>query len=98
MRVRVIEYQVSDPQLGEPGRIYRLATTLLDEKASPALELIVLYHERWEIELVYDEIKTHQRQQKKVLRSKTPQGVRKAGVCDHARPLCGPCRDAACGG
>jgi hypothetical protein len=76
MRVRVIEYQVSDPQLGEPGKIYRLATTLLDEKASPALELIVLYHERWEIELVYDEIKTHQRQQKKVLRSKTPQGVR----------------------
>jgi hypothetical protein len=36
--------------------------------------LIVLYHERWEIELVFDEIKTHQRQQMKVLRSKTPEG------------------------
>ena len=67
---------MSDSRLGEPGKIYRLATTLLDEHAYSALELIVLYHERWEIELVYDEIKTHQRQQQKVLRSKTPEGVR----------------------
>jgi len=35
-----------------------------------------LYHERWEIELVIDEIKTHERVQRKVLRSKTPEGVR----------------------
>ena len=76
MRIRVIEYQITDTRLGEPGKIYRLATTLLDEKTYPARELIVLYHERWEIELAYDEIKTHQRQQQKVLRSKTPQGVR----------------------
>lgn len=76
LRIRVIEYRVSDHRLGEPGKVYRLATTLLDEKAYPALELIVQYHQRWELELVYDEIKTHQRQQQKVLRSKTPQGVR----------------------
>jgi hypothetical protein len=76
MLIRVIEYRVTDSRLGEPEQVYRLATTLLDEQRYPALELIVLYHERWEIELVYDEIKTHQRQQMKVLRSKTPQGVR----------------------
>jgi len=35
-----------------------------------------LYHERWEIELLIDEIKTHERAQRKVLRSKTPEGVR----------------------
>src|SRR5260370_19409194 len=35
-----------------------------------------LYHERWEIELVIDEIKTHERAQRKVLRSQTPEGVR----------------------
>jgi len=76
MSIRVIEYRITDARLGEPDKIYRLATTLLDEKAYPARELIVLYHERWEIELAYDEIKTHQRQQQKVLRSKTPEGVR----------------------
>jgi hypothetical protein len=76
MRIRVIEYRITDHRLGEPDKIYRLATTLLDEKAYPARELIVLYHERWEIEMAYDEIKTHQRQQQKVLRSKTPEGVR----------------------
>lgn len=43
---------------------------------APALGLIELYHERWEIELVFDEIKTHERAGRKVLRSKTPEGVR----------------------
>ena len=76
MRIRVIEYRVTDTRLGEPGKVSRLATTLLDEHASPALELIVQDHQRWELEAVYDEIKTHQRQQQKVVRSKTPQGVR----------------------
>ena len=36
----------------------------------------MLYHERWEIEIVIDEIKTHLRVQQKVLRSHTPEGVR----------------------
>ena len=74
--VRVIEYQVSDERLGEPGKVYRLATTLLNPHVAPALELIRLYHERWEIELAIREIKTSQRLQLKVLRSKTPEGVR----------------------
>jgi len=62
--------------LGEPGKVYRLVTTLLNPRVAPALALIELYHERWEIELVIDEIKTHERAQRKVLRSKTPEGVR----------------------
>jgi hypothetical protein len=39
------------------------------------MELIQLYHERFEIELAIREIKTYQRLQLKVLRSKTPEGV-----------------------
>lgn len=74
--VRIMSYQVTDERLGEPGQVYRLVTTLLNPRVTPALELIGLYHERWEVELVIDEIKTHERAQRKVLRSKTPEGVR----------------------
>ncbi len=74
--VRIISYRVTDARLGEPGKVYRLVTTLLNPRVAPARTLLALYHERWEIELVIDEIKTHERAQRKVLRSKTPQGVR----------------------
>jgi Transposase DDE domain/Insertion element 4 transposase N-terminal len=74
--VRILSYRVTDERLGEPGQVYRLVTTLLNPRVAPALELIALYHERWEVELVIDEIKTHERAQRKVLRSKTPDGVR----------------------
>jgi ribosomal protein L29 len=54
-------------------------TTLLDADAYPALELVRLYHERWEIELVYDEQKTHQDPRRATkpaqVRSETPRGV-----------------------
>ena len=73
--LRVIEYQITDERLGEAGRVYRLATTWLNPRTAPATELLVLYHERWEIEIVVDEIKTHLRVQQKVLRSHTPNGV-----------------------
>jgi hypothetical protein len=76
MWVRIISYRVTDERLGEKGKVYRLVTTLLNPRVAPALELIALYHERWEIELLIDEIKTHERAQRKVLRSKTPEGVR----------------------
>ncbi len=76
MWVRIISYRVTDARLGEPEKVYRLVTTLLNPRVAPALALIELYHERWEIELVIDEIKTHERAQRKVLRSKTPEGVR----------------------
>ena len=74
--VRIISYRVTDARLGEPGKVYRLVTTLLNPRVAPARTLIELYHERWEVELVIDEIKTHERGQRKVLRSKTPEGVR----------------------
>jgi hypothetical protein len=73
---RIISYRVTDERLGEKDKVYRLVTTLLNPRVAPARELIALYHERWEIELVIDEIKTEERAQRKVLRSKTPEGVR----------------------
>ncbi len=76
MWVRSISYRVSDARLGEPGKVSRLVTTLLNPRVAPARTLLALDHERWEIELVIDEIKTHERVQRKVLRSKTPEGVR----------------------
>lgn len=78
--VRVIEYTLDDPQRTGCGEVHRLATNLLDAAEYPAQELILLYHERWEEELVFDEQKTHQdpRRAEKAaqLRSETPDGVR----------------------
>lgn len=56
--------------------IYRLLTTILDPDKAPAQEMAALYHERWEIETAFDELKTHLRGSKIVLRSKTPDLVR----------------------
>ena len=68
--VRVIEYALQDS--ATPAKdSYRLITTMLDRSA-PGLELAALYHERWEIEGVFDEFKTHLRAASTVLRSKTP--------------------------
>jgi hypothetical protein len=72
--VRVIEYTLEGVPGAEP--IYRLLTTLLNYEAAPAAELAALYHERWEIETALDELKTHLRGSKIVLRSKTPDLVR----------------------
>lgn len=72
--VRVIEYRLHAVPGAEP--IYRLVTNILDPKRAPAEELAALYHERWEIETALDELKTHLRGAKIVLRSKTPDLVR----------------------
>ena len=72
--VRVIEYRLEGVTGAEP--IYRLITTILDPELAPAHELAVLYHERWEIETALDELKTHLRGARIVLRSKTPDLVR----------------------
>jgi Insertion element 4 transposase N-terminal/Transposase DDE domain len=72
--LRVIEYSLPDAA-GKLAR-YRLLTTLLDPKVAPAMELAALYHERWEVESVFDELKIHLRKSRRVLRSKTPDGVR----------------------
>ena len=72
--VRVIEYILPGTQGAETR--YRLLTTLLDEQQAPALELAALYHERWEVESVFDELKTHLLQRRRTLRSKTADLVR----------------------
>ena len=72
--LRVIEYSL--PGMPEAQARYRLLTTLLDPDRAPALELATLYHQRWEVEAVFDELKTHLQQRRRVLRSKTPEGVR----------------------
>jgi hypothetical protein len=72
--VRVIEYQLQGVPEAEP--IYRLLSTILDPEKAPAEELAALYHERWEIETAFDELKTHLRGAKIVLRSKTPDLVK----------------------
>jgi hypothetical protein len=72
--VRVIDYRLEGVADAEP--IYRLVTTILDHQAAPAQELAALYHERWEIETALDELKTHLRGARIILRSKTPDLVR----------------------
>jgi len=63
---------------GVPGAdaAYRLVTTVLEPARAPATELAALYHERWEMETAFDELKTHLRGGGRVLRSKTPDLVR----------------------
>jgi len=72
--LRVIEYRLEGVADAEP--IYRLVTSVLDAQQAPAQELAALYHERWEIETALDELKTHLRGARIVLRSKTPDLVR----------------------
>ena len=73
--VRVIHYTINDPDRPGHQKSHRLVTTLLDPARYPMLELIMLYHERWEIEIANDEIKTHLLARKVPLRSKTPRGL-----------------------
>ncbi len=77
--VRVIRYTLDDPQRVGHGEEHVLITNLLDEVAHPATGLIILYHERWEEELTFDEQKTHQDPRRATkpaqLRSETPAGV-----------------------
>ena len=54
--------------------VYRLATTLLDPNLHPAFELVRLYHERWEVESAYFEIKKTMLG-RRVLRARTPAGI-----------------------
>jgi hypothetical protein len=80
----VIEYRVDDQ-----ADIIRLITSLTDHEKYPAAELAALYARRWEIELVFDEIKTHQRG-RPVVRSQTPDRVRQEIYAPPDRALCHP--------
>jgi hypothetical protein len=75
LRVRVIECEITiATSAGRRTGLYRLTTTLLDPHAYPAAELIRLYHERWEIETAYLELKSSILGGR-VLRARTPVGV-----------------------
>jgi hypothetical protein len=73
MLVRVIDYTLDD-EGGDGGDplVYRLFTTMRDPEQAPAVELAGAYAQRWEIETAFDELKTHQRGPRVVLRSKSP--------------------------
>lgn len=57
-------------------RAQTLLTSLVDAEAFPAQEIVALYHERWELELGYDEIKTELLDREEAIRSRKPTGVR----------------------
>ncbi len=85
--VRVVEYSLDDPGRPQADDIrYRLVTTVADPEAAPAGELAALYAQRWEFESALDELKSHQRGPRVVLRSKAPEGVRQEAwgyLCTH---------------
>lgn len=68
---RVVEYGIE----GSPDS-YRIITTIMDHVEASAIEIAALYHERWEIESVFDEIEVHQIAHGRVLRSKSPDMVK----------------------
>jgi hypothetical protein len=76
IRVRVIEYAIDEPERSGYGKPQRLITSLLDPDTASSKELAVEYHRRWEIELMIDEVDTHQRvHSRRPLRSEKPDGV-----------------------
>jgi hypothetical protein len=75
--VRIVEYTLTVAADGRPRtEAFRLVTTLLDHTQAPAQQLAELYHQRWEIELSYGELKTRLRGPEVILRSRSPQLVR----------------------
>jgi hypothetical protein len=70
LQARAIRYQ------RRGFRPQTLLTSLLDAKAYPAESIVELYHERWETEIVFDEIKTHTLEREEALRSRAPERIR----------------------
>ena len=68
--IRVLDYTIDDGRDNE--ETYRLFTTILDPNDVSAEDLACAYSQRWEIESAFDELKTHQRGARTVLRSKSP--------------------------
>lgn len=73
MTVRVIDYTIDDGR--DNPQHYRLLTTIMDPEQADATALATAYAQRWEIESTFDELKTHQRGPRAVLRSKSPELV-----------------------
>lgn len=68
--LRLVEYTLTDPNLPGYQEKHRLLTTILDALQAPAIDLVCCYHERWEVEIVIDELDTHQRSLAPTLRSR----------------------------
>jgi hypothetical protein len=75
LAVRVVEYTHDDPNRPGVGERHRLITDLTNPEDMPAREAPLVYHERWEQELAFDEIKTHLSGRAVPIRSKAPAGV-----------------------
>ena len=72
--VRVVDYTLHHGRNHDQDSMesYRLFTTILDPDEAAAEQLALAYGQRWEIEQAFDELKTHQRGPRMVLRSKSP--------------------------
>jgi hypothetical protein len=68
--VRAVRYQ------RKGFRPSMLLTSLLDAETYPADEVVELYHERWELELGFDEIKTEVLDREETIRSRKPETVK----------------------
>jgi hypothetical protein len=75
--VRIIEYDVTvdTGEAGARSEAFRLVTSLLDHEQAPAQQLAEVYHQRWEIELGYGDLKTRLRGPEVILRSRSPRLV-----------------------
>jgi hypothetical protein len=74
VEVRVIRCEITiSTTAGRRSGTYQLVTTILDP-ACPAAEIVRLYHDRWEIETAYLELKSTILGGR-VLRAKTPAGL-----------------------
>lgn len=92
---QVVDHRLEGVEGGQ--RLYRLATSILDPAPAQAKELAALYHQRWEIETAFDELKTRLRGAQIVLRSKTPELVRQEfyGLLMTHFAICGLMHEAA---
>jgi hypothetical protein len=74
IEVRVVTATITiSTDAGHRSQTYRLITTILDPACPPA-EIVTLYHQRWEIETAYFELKSTILGGR-VLRARTPGGV-----------------------
>ena len=74
--VRVIEYEVANRKSDAEREVICLTITLLEHGAAPAAQLAAAYHQRWEHEEAFAQIKTYLRGPDRILRSRSPQMVR----------------------
>jgi hypothetical protein len=72
--VRVVDYEVTN-RSGK-DELFTIITNVLDFEDMASFELAEAYHERWEVELTFDEVETHQRGPAMILRSKSPDLVK----------------------